>query len=258
MISRLSTTSISVSQAVRNHYFPDDHPTHRALVIHDLGNAALVADDRDPVLTGPRPRDLPTGGRLVLMVGRIEPWKGQHVFVEAVELLTAAQRGDAIFALAGESVQGKEAYFDQIRLRAAAVGILLLGSRTDVPALLRAADISVHASVSPDPFPGVVVESLLAGAATIAAAAGGAVEMIEDDVHGRLCPPGDSKALAAALSDLLVCPQSPRSRFGANARARALMLVEAGRIDAAVMAVYDDALSEARTGPQTQPNGRAA
>ncbi|EAQ06422.1 glycosyltransferase [Yoonia vestfoldensis] len=258
MISRLSGTSISVSRAVRDHYFPFAHTIHRALVIHDLGNAALIADDRDPAETCARPDDLPKGGRLVVMVGRIEPWKGQHVFLEAVEKLSPIRRADAVFALAGGPVQGKEEYHDQVSRRATSAGVLLLGERSDIPALLRSADISVHTSVSPDPFPGVVIESLLSGAATIAAAAGGAVEMIDDGVHGRLCPPGDSKALAAALSDLLDEPQSPRRRFGANARSRALMLVDSKVVDAAVMSVYSDIVARDRNNRRTHQNGRSA
>jgi glycosyltransferase involved in cell wall biosynthesis/thymidylate kinase len=239
LISRFSEASISVSEAVRSHYFPEYSGGHQALVIHDLGNSTLIADVRDPVLACPRPRDVPDGGRLVIMVGRIEPWKGQHVFVEAVERLSLNLRAKAVFALAGGPVEGKHAYYEQVRSRATFAGIVLLGDRSDVPALMRAADISVHASVAPDPFPGVVIESLLAGAATIAAAAGGSVEMIEDGVHGLLCAPGEPEALTVVLANLLAAPQAPRSRFGASARARALFLVDPGVVDAAVQDVYD-------------------
>lgn len=257
MIERYAAASVSVSQAVRDHYFPSGHSTHRAHVIHDLGNAALVADDHDPSLTGPRPRDVPPGGdRLVVMVGRVEPWKGQHVFVEAVENLSSAARARAVFALAGGQVEGKEAYFEEIRRRAERSGILLLGDRSDVPELLRAADISVHASVAPDPFPGVVIESLLSGAATVASGAGGAVEMIRDGVHGHLCPPGDALALADVLSRLLDVPEGPRRVFGAKARARALALVDAGVLDAAMWSVYANIVAKDSAEPEAQRQGR--
>ncbi|MEM7441330.1 MAG: glycosyltransferase [Pseudomonadota bacterium] len=256
VIARYSAASISVSRAVRDCYFPSSNSTHRALVIHDLGNATLIADNRDPAVTCARPDDLPDGGRLVLMVGRIEPWKGQHIFIDAVEQLSPSMRTKTIFALAGGPVQGKGDYYKQIS-RAAAANILLLGDRSDVPVLLRAADISVHASISPDPFPGVVIESLLAGAATVAAADGGAVEMIEDGLHGHLCPPGDSRALAAVLSDLLGDAQDPRVRFGAKARARALALVDAGGVDAAVKRAYDEILARVRADISAQRSRKA-
>lgn len=244
LVSRYALASFSVSQAVRDHYFPTPVAGHRALVIHDLGNAALIADDRDPGRCAPRPPGLPDGGRLVLMVGRVEPWKGQDVFVDAVSQLPASLRKGTVFTLVGGGVDGKEAYYDGVRQAAAKADVLCLGTRDDVPALLRAADVSVHASVAPDPFPGVVIESLLAGAATIAARAGGATEMIEDDTQGRLTAPGDAAALAAALGDMLAAPVSPRRRFGAAARARALALVDAHVVDSAVGKVYGEVLGK--------------
>jgi glycosyltransferase involved in cell wall biosynthesis/thymidylate kinase len=237
-VRRLASVSISVSVAVRDHYFPIQAPGHRALVVHDLGNAALIADTRDPATPSQRPEDLPQGRLLVIMIGRIEPWKGQHVFLEAVSLLPKGLRSRATFALVGGKVEAKEDYFAAITRQAQAVGVLMLGHRDDVPTLLRAADISVHASVKPDPFPGVVIESMLSGAASIAAQAGGTIEMIETGVNGTLTPPGHAEALALALTDLLENPRPPRARFGVNARRRALLLTDAGAIDAAIAEIY--------------------
>ncbi len=246
MVATLATVSISVSRAVRDTLFATPPAGHRALVIHDLGNARLIADDRNPKICAARPQGLPQSGRLVLMVGRIEPWKGQDIFIEAIRLLPETLRHSACFALVGGGVEAKEAYLARIRREADHAGIVSLGTRDDVPALLRAADISVHASVLPDPFPGVVIESMLAGAATIAARAGGTIEMIDDTVSGRLTPPGDAAALAAALSDMLTNATSPRARFGPAARARALALVDAQAIDSALENTYGDLLA-ART-----------
>jgi glycosyltransferase involved in cell wall biosynthesis/thymidylate kinase len=235
LIGRVAPVSVSVSRAVRDHYFPVPSPSHRALVIHDLGNAALIAAGADPLS---RPADLPQTGRLVVMVGRVEPWKGQHIFLSAIAALPPDLRAGAVFAIVGGAVDGKDAYFAQITTQAATLGVRMLGARDDVPALLRAADISVHASITPDPFPGVVIESLLAGAATIAADAGGAREMIEHGVHGLLCAPDDAGALAVALTDLLGSATPPRARFGTAPRQRALALVDAAVVDGALQQVY--------------------
>lgn len=254
LVARLAPVSISVSRAMRDHYFSNLPRSHKALVIHDLGNAGLIADDRNPTTCAPRPYGVPDGGRLVLMVGRIEPWKGQDIFVEAVRALPEAARKSAVFALVGGEVEAKEDYFDRVCKAAAETGIVLLGARNDVPALLRAADISVHASVSPDPFPGVVIESLLAGAATVAARAGGATEMIEDGVDGRLTTPGDVAALAAVLSDWLAAPLSPRAQFGIAARARALALVDAQGVDWALWTAYGGIFTRPEAFPRMKEN----
>nr|CAD6610454.1 glycosyltransferase family 1 protein [Rhizobium sp. TCK] len=238
-IDRLADASISVSAAVRDHYFhPPEGLRSRPEVVHDLGNEELVRDQRDPTEPTPRPPSLPQGGRLVLMVGRIEPWKGQHVFIEAVKLLPAALRESASFAIVGGGVDGKEDYHLDIKRAASAAGILMLGTRDDVPALLRAADISVHCSVEPDPFPGVVIESLLAGAATVATSMGGVLEMITDPSIGTLVPPNDPKALADALSDLLSDVTPPRKKYGEIGRNRALSLVDPDVVDTKIAAIY--------------------
>lgn len=246
VVGAVATMSISVSQAVRDHYFPYPIRGHTALVIHDLGNAKLIADNRDPTLCAPRPAGLAPSDKLVLMIGRIEPWKGQDVFIQAVTLLPSALRETTVFALVGGKVEAKETYLQQVTEAARAAGIVCLGVRSDVPDLLRAADISVHASVTPDPFPGVVVESLLAGTATIAARAGGAVEMITDGTHGLLTALGDGPALSLALKELLDAPHTPRQRFGTTARQRALSLVDALVVDAAIDSTYRNAMNNAR------------
>ncbi|MGB1161527.1 MAG: glycosyltransferase [Alphaproteobacteria bacterium] len=238
LIRAVAAVSVSVSQAVRDHYFGPNTGRHHALVIHDLGNAALIADPRDPGSAQGCLAEVPPGKRLAVMIGRIEPWKGQDVFIQAVAALSPSLRERWCFALVGGSVDGKEAYFERTQEEARRVGILHLGQRSDVPDILRAADVSVHASVTPDPFPGVVIESLLAGAATLAAGEGGTLEMIEDGVEGRLFPPGDHQALTLLLEEVLNMTPTPRAVFGHAARSKALSLVDASRVDTALHAVY--------------------
>ena len=114
---------------------------------------------------------------------------------------------------------------------------MVLGVRHDVPSILRAADVSVHCSIQPDPFPGVVVESLLSGAATIAANSGGVPEIINEAAVGVLTQPGDSEALAAALADLLR-RDSPRAIYAVPGRDRALQLVDSAEIDEQLSTLY--------------------
>lgn len=179
------------------------------------------------------------------MIGRLEEWKGQHVFLDAVKQLSLSTLGDNTFLVVGGPVPGKEDYRDRIVTAAEEIGVICLGARQDVPALLRAADISVHCSVEPDPFPGVVVESMLAGAATIAADAGGVPEIVSDDTVGVLVPAGDSAALARELTKLLQAPESPRIRYSMRARERALEATDPRRIDAEMQALYESCIATA-------------
>jgi glycosyltransferase involved in cell wall biosynthesis/thymidylate kinase len=238
LVPAISKASISVSRAVHDHYFPTIPTAHRAEVIHDLGNSALMVLKGDVIEPGRRPDPLPDWGRLVLMVGRMEAWKGQDVFLDAVSRLPVENTSRNVFALVGGAVPGSAGFLGHISRKADQLGVLYLGERDDIPALLRATDISVHCSTAPDPFPGVVVESLLAGAATIAADAGGVPEMIRDQESGILTEPGDSAALAAALEELLNSDESPRIRYGPAGRASALRLVDPFVVDRQIADLY--------------------
>jgi glycosyltransferase involved in cell wall biosynthesis len=179
------------------------------------------------------------------MVGRFAPWKGQHLFVDAVGRL--ADRGaDAEFVLAGTALFGEDGYErsvrDQARTSINGDRIRFLDFVDDVPRLLRNLDIVVHASVQPEPFGQVIVEAMMAGKPVIAAAAGGALDLIEDGITGRLVPPGDAAALAAAMRDLMSDPASA-SRMGMQARASVLERYDLRQTVAAIEKVYERVLT---------------
>ena len=158
----------------------------------------------------------------VAMVGRLAPWKGQHVFLDA--FARASLDRDAEAVIAGTAMFGENEYAmelrDQVRRLGIADRVEFAGFVEDVPTLIRGVDVVVHASITPEPFGQVVVEGMAASRAVIASAAGGPLEIITDGVDGILVPPGDSTLLAVALSRLCADPEL-RDRLGAAARKRA-------------------------------------
>ena len=84
--------------------------------------------------------------------------------------------------------------------------VLLLGVRRDVPRLLAAADVFVLAS-DREGLPIAVLEAMAAARPVVATAVGNLPDVIRDGATGRLVPPGDCAALAAALAELLGDPQ---------------------------------------------------
>lgn len=154
------------------------------------------------------------------LLGRIVPWKGQHIFIEAAQQLV--QRGvTAEFQIIGAPLFGEEDYEAQIRQQASVSGakIAFLGFRSDVPNLLRELDILTHCSISPEPFGQVVVEGMAEGLPVIASDGGGVREIIEQGVHGLRTPMGDATALANALEELIRQPEKA-STLGRAAHAR--------------------------------------
>jgi glycosyltransferase involved in cell wall biosynthesis len=138
---------------------------------------------------------------LIGVFGRLAPWKGQHVVLEALCSLLgvcAVFVGDALF---GETdyvhVLHKRAEREDLRER-----VRFLGFRNDIPRLMRAVDVVVHSSVNPEPFGRVIVEGMLARRPVVASAAGGVLEIIEDGDTGLLYPPGDGSALRAQIERL--------------------------------------------------------
>jgi len=149
---------------------------------------------------------LPAGRPLVGVFGRLAAWKGQHVVLQALPRLPGVELvlvGDAIFP-------GEAEYAQSLRDQAQALGVAervhFLGFRDDIPRLMRAMDIVVHASVAAEPFGRVIAEAMLAGRPVIASRAGGVLEIIEDGVTGRLVTPGCPDDLAAAVRHLCGAP----------------------------------------------------
>ena len=77
------------------------------------------------------------------------------------------------------------------------------GFYQDLPGALRAMDIFVQPSVLEEGFPTAVLEAQVMGLPVIASDIGGTHETLVEDKTGLLVPPGDSVALAYALTQLL-------------------------------------------------------
>lgn len=243
LLARLAAQTVFISQAVAQE-FPGV-PMARSVVVNDFSDAQLVETPLN-LRPAPRPQPLPEGGRLVVMVGRVESWKGQDVFVKAVAGLSEGLRKAHVFALVGGPVPGKEAFFADVKQAAQGQGIHMLGARSDVPEILCSADISVHCSVTPEPLGAVVLESMLAGAATVATNHGGVPEIILSKAEGILLPPARPELLTQALVELLEAETPPRERYGEAARARVLHFVDKRRISEELYNLYIQALPQGR------------
>ena len=167
---------------------------------------------------------IPPGQPLVGIFGRLQHWKGQHVFLRAAALLagrglpfTAIVAGGTLFDIEPEYARELE------RLAAApslAGRVRFLGNRRNPQDWMNACDVVVHASVEPEPWGLVVAEAMACGRAVIASTAGGPIEMIDHKRTGWLTPPGDEVALASWMEILLANP-GLRAELGEAARSHA-------------------------------------
>jgi glycosyltransferase involved in cell wall biosynthesis len=165
------------------------------------------------------------GTPLVGMVGMFAPWKGQDVFLHAVAQVEK-RCPDARFVLVGDeiySTNGHGHFASELRALVRRLGlesrVTLAGYRDDMPAVMSALDLLVHASIQPEPFGRVLIEAMATGKPVIATNAGGAAEVVIDGDTGTLVQPGNADALAAAIVQALSDPAA-RKRMGDSGRAR--------------------------------------
>lgn len=175
------------------------------------------------------------------IVAGIQEWKGQAVVIEAVARARAAAPGMICLIVGGVHRAGNS-YARQLQERVAALGlgeqVRFVGFRSDVPDVMHALDVVVHASIRPEPFGRVILEGMLLGRPVVAAAAGGVPEFVDHGRTGFLVPPGDSQALADALVMLAGDPEL-RRRVGTAAQADALQRFSLARHVEDMTALYD-------------------
>jgi glycosyltransferase involved in cell wall biosynthesis len=159
---------------------------------------------------------------LLGLFGRLAPWKGQHVAIEALGLIDVDT--DAELVIVGDALFGEQSYAAELRALVAKLELTkrvhFLGFRSDVPVLMRMVDVLLHTSTSPEPFGRVIAEGMLAERPVIATAGGGASEIVKAGVTAWQVPPNSPVDLATAIVEVLEDP----------ARARAI--AAAGRADA--------------------------
>ncbi|MGH3624326.1 MAG: glycosyltransferase [Sciscionella sp.] len=215
--ARLSTAArtISVSDAQRRWYldaFPRADP-HRVVTVH---NGVLDPRGRSPGEfdrgTLRRSIGVPEDAVLAAQVGLCRPGKGHADLITAMRLLGADS--GVHLAIAGDGPLRAEL---AASARDVAERVHFLGYRSDVPALLEAADLVVQPSEY-DALPTTLIQALAAGRPSVATEVGGIPEIVTSDV-GILVRAREPAALAAAIRELAADPQR-RQRLGGAARQR--------------------------------------
>jgi len=202
---------IANSEATRSSFLEAGGIAERTRVVHNGLPVPLASEGIGNPAARLRAELGLTTEPLVGLFGRISPWKGQQILVEAVARLPGVHA-----LIVGEPLPNEPECQDLLREHIAKHNVQdrvhLLGFRDNVHTLMQATDIVVHASTSPEPFGRVIVEAMLVNRPVIAASAGGVLEIVTHDATGLLVPPSDPPALADAIHALLNDPER-RSRI---------------------------------------------
>jgi glycosyltransferase involved in cell wall biosynthesis len=145
--------------------------------------------------------------RLIVAVGNLYPVKGHRYLIDALGLLS--ERYPALHV----AISGRGELRDVIAARARQLGVAdrvhLLGLRSDVPAVLDAADIVALPSLS-EGLPLALLESMFAGRPIVASDVGDVRIALADGAAGIVVEPGNAVAIAAAIDRLLQDPEYAR------------------------------------------------
>jgi len=147
--------------------------------------------------------------RLVVLVAHLKPTKGAGDLVEAMAVLPE----DVHAVVVGGEVE-RIAFRNELAARIEQLGLAgrvrLVGPQPyeKVPLYLAAANVCLLASHR-EGCPNVVLEVLASGRPVVATRVGAAPDLVRDGVDGRIVPPADPPAMAAAIAEVLAKDFSP-------------------------------------------------
>lgn len=155
--------------------------------------------DETQALGPETPADAPEPG-LIVTGGRLVREKGMDLFLEALTQVTRPWRA----IIAGDGMESNSLK-EQARALGLAEAVTFAGwqDEAQMTALFRRASLVVMPSRWPEPSGLVGLEAMAYGRPVVAFATGGIPEWLEHGATGLLAPPGDTTALASAMSSVL-------------------------------------------------------
>jgi glycosyltransferase involved in cell wall biosynthesis len=178
------------------------------------------------------------GGRVVLFVGRLVPYKGVEYLLEAAKAVA-----DATFVVVGDGPLRAS-----LEERAAGLGNVVFAGQVSeeaLPAYYAACDVFVLPSVTrQEAFGLVLVEAMACGKPVVSTDFSGMPYVVGDG--GITVPPGDAKALADAVSKVLR-DRALASELALRGRRRVAELFTRDAVCARVRGIYMAAANKGKT-----------
>jgi len=164
------------------------------------------------------PPGWPEAGPVVVTVSRLVPAKGLDIMLRAWKIVADAVPGARLVIVGDGPLRGEcQATTSALGL---AHSVVLVGSRPDVPEILRNSHVYVSSSRT-EGMSNALLEGLASGLPLVATRVGGADDTVEDGANGRLVRDGDTAALASALREILL-DDGKRKAMGAASRRMAV------------------------------------
>ncbi len=166
--------------------------------------------------------------RVVLLAGRLTPWKGQKVLIRAAQVLRERGYRDLVFILAGDP-QGRDGYvteIDKLITENQLGGVVRrVGHVSDMPAALAASALVAVPSTAPEAFGRVAVEAQAMGVPVVVSNLGAVPETVlappqvrPDQRTGWRVSPDNPEELADAIAEAIDLMPSAYQQLADRAR----------------------------------------
>ena len=160
--------------------------------------------------------------KIILLPGRLTSWKGQELFIEAINLVNIELGYEAFYVVILGSDQGRDLYkkkltrlSEQFRMNNQ---VRFIDHCKDMALAYKISDIIVSASTEPEAFGRVAVEAQSMEKPIIASNIGGSNETIIDEKTGFLFDSGNSKSLSQKILKLLYLDETSLKLIGTEGR----------------------------------------
>ena len=167
-----------------------------------------------------RTYQIPPHSPVILMPGRFTALKGQGLLLKAFSLLRQ-QGHEAVLLFVGSTDQSlgmHQTLAKGAHLYGVAHAVRFAPFTKDLRPFYGLATCVVVPSVVPEGFGRVIAEAMAWRRIVIASRHGGALELIQDSVTGRLVTPRAPHHLATVLGEVLSMPKAQREAMGTRAR----------------------------------------
>ena len=159
---------------------------------------------------------------LILLPGRLTPWKGQELFIEAMNLVNQNPLAKPFSAVILGSSQGRDVYrkklINLVHRHSLNSKIIFIDKCLKMPVAYKVSDIIVSPSLEPEAFGRVSVEAQSMNKIIIASNIGGSNETIIDDKTGFLFESGKPEQLSEKIIHALNLDEITLNSMGAEAR----------------------------------------
>jgi len=160
--------------------------------------------------------------KLILMPGRLTTWKGQEVFIEALNLVNKELGHQSFYAIILGSDQGRDVYTKKIKRLAEQYRLTsqlkFVEHCKNMPLAYKVSSLVVSASIEPEAFGRVAIEAQSMEKPIIASDIGGSNETIVNNETGFLFKSGNAESLSKKIVEALNLDQSRLKSMGIAGR----------------------------------------